>query len=386
MIRRKINIIYATNAIVPSSTANSIQVMKMCNSFATQGNRVTLLARPGKDKINKSKSIYEFYGVKDSFKIISFPFYHNNLKALIKFLPKNTYFILCVIYILFLKPNLIYGRSARILYLLTLMGKEVVYEAHNLPDTVEANNLLNSKKLKNIVVTSDKLKEKLKSKVKYAKIIVAHNGADNEFSFGENKEINWIGRQNVLQAGYMGHLYNGKGMEILAPLATVFPDIDFHVIGGLAKDIEYWKKKCLVNNVYFHGFVPHGELLPYYKKIEIFLAPYQKHVHIYGGKRADSDYMCSLKVFEYMAEGKAILASRTPVIEEVLKDGENALLCDPDNLDDWVKALKTLHEDNLLRKKLGENAKNTLEEKYTWDKRSAGILSEIFIETINNKK
>jgi len=375
MYKKNIRIIYASTAVIPSRTANSIQVMKMCSAFARQGNKVTLLACRSRDEIKEKKNIYEFYGVKDNFKIVRFPSYNYHKKAISKFLP-NIYTLLCGIYILFLKPDIVYGRFPQVLYLLTLLGKKVVYEAHKLSNEKKVNNLLKSKHLKTIVVISNKLKEKIKSKVKYAKIIVAHDGADMILDF-ENKEINWPGRKNILQIGYIGHLYKGKGMEIILLLASYFPDIDFHIIGGLFEDIEYWKKQYSGNNIYFHGFVPHGELLPYYKKLEVFLAPYKKRVFVNGGIADIAEYMSPLKLFEYMAAGKVIVSSRLPVLEEVLEDGINALLCDPDNLDEWIKAIKTLLEDEQLRKKLGENAKNTLEKKYTWEKRSIKILRKI---------
>ena len=166
-------------------------------------------------------------------------------------------------------------------------------------------------------------------------------------------------------------------MEIILPLASYFPDIDFHIIGGLIEDIEYWKQQYSGNNIYFHGFIPHGELLPYYKKLEVFLAPYKKYVSGYGGGPDIAEYMSPLKVFEYMAAGKVIVSSRLPVLEEVLEDGVNAILCDPNNLEDWVKAIKILLKDKQLRQQLGENAKKTLEKKYTWEKRSIRILRQI---------
>ncbi len=375
MSKKNIRIIYVSSAVIPSRTANSIQVMKMCSAFASLGNKVTLLACFSRDEIKEKKKIYEFYGVKDNFKIVRFPSYNYYEKSVIKFLP-NIYTLFCAVYVLFLKPDIIYGRFPQALYLLTLLGKKVIFEVHMLSNIKKVNDLLKSKKLKTVVVISNKLKEKIKPKVKYAKILVAHDGADSIPDF-ENQEINWPGRKNILQIGYIGHLYKGKGMEIILPLASYFPDIDFHIIGGLIEDIEYWKQQYSGNNIYFHGFIPHGELLPYYKKLEVFLAPYKKYVSGYGGGPDIAEYMSPLKVFEYMAAGKVIVSSRLPVLEEVLEDGVNAILCDPNNLEDWVKAIKILLKDKQLRQQLGENAKKTLEKKYTWEKRSIRILRQI---------
>ena len=50
-----------------------------------------------------------------------------------------------------------------------------------------------------------------------------------------------------------------------------------------------------------------------------------------GGGTNLADWISPLKMFEYMAQGKAIVASDLPMLREVLRNGENALLCDSDD-------------------------------------------------------
>lgn len=80
-----------------------------------------------------------------------------------------------------------------------------------------------------------------------------------------------------------------------------------------------------------------------------------------------------MKIFEYMAAGKPILASDLPVIREVLQDGQNALLAPPDNPKGWLAALERL-KDESLRKNLAEQAYNDLTGKYSWQKRAQVVL------------
>ena len=60
-------ILYISNSIIPSRTANSIHVMKMCQAFADNGHEVVLLAPDKKNKDKKKVDVYEYYGVKKNF-------------------------------------------------------------------------------------------------------------------------------------------------------------------------------------------------------------------------------------------------------------------------------------------------------------------------------
>ena len=63
------NIIYISGSKIPSKTANSIHVMKMCEAFANQGITVSLIAKDYRLNSENMSDIYEFYNVSDNFKI-----------------------------------------------------------------------------------------------------------------------------------------------------------------------------------------------------------------------------------------------------------------------------------------------------------------------------
>jgi glycosyltransferase involved in cell wall biosynthesis len=78
-----------------------------------------------------------------------------------------------------------------------------------------------------------------------------------------------------------------------------------------------------------------------------------------------------------MARGRPIVASRLPVLEEVLVDGSNALLVEPDHVDAWAHAIRRLLADGQLRDSLGGRARADLEERYSWDVRARTILAHL---------
>ena len=108
----------------------------------------------------------------------------------------------------------------------------------------------------------------------------------------------------------------------------IFKDIDFHIIGGLEKDIEIWKDKIKSKNVFFYGYVPHKEVSKYINSLDICLLPNQKVVLAHGAESGGiniSGYTSPLKLFEYMSHRKAIISSDLPVLREVLSN-KNSLI------------------------------------------------------------
>jgi glycosyltransferase involved in cell wall biosynthesis len=80
------------------------------------------------------------------------------------------------------------------------------------------------------------------------------------------------------------------------------------------------------------------------------------------------------KIFEYMAMGKAIVASRLGQIGEVLADQETALLVEPGNVGELTAAIVKLVDSNDLREKLGTKAREVAEREYTWKHNAQRVL------------
>ena len=128
-------------------------------------------------------------------------------------------------------------------------------------------------------------------------------------------------------------------------------------------------------NLHLHGFRPPAEVERYRIAFDILLAPYQRKVSVAGGGTTTTEkWMSPLKVFEYMAAGKAIICSDMPVLQEVLVDKQNALLCDPENIDSWEEALIILSQNENMRIQLGEAARNDFVRRYSWYSRAEKLL------------
>ena len=83
------------------------------------------------------------------------------------------------------------------------------------------------------------------------------------------------------------------------------------------------------------------------------------------------------KLFEYMAMGKAVVASGMDQMQEVLEQGRTALLVEPGNVLELEEALNKLVEDKELRCTLGINARKQVCEHYTWEIHTKKIIDKL---------
>ena len=367
-------ILYLSKSIIPSRSANSIHVMKMCQAFSVNGHEVVLLAPNIKNLYEKDVgNIFKFYGVKKKFHIKKL--WHPNTKVGAIF-----YLIHIFFYLIFnRKFDLVYGRFLHGCYLAALMKKNVVFETHEIlfekknHKLIIFNKLIKNKFFKKLVVISKSLKKiYLKKGYLNNKLIqVAHDGADEVKNF--NSKTKLLGPKKKLKIGYIGHLYKGRGIELIIECAKRMNDLTFHIVGGLDKDIQFWKssiKNFNLKNIFLYGFVSPSKTFRYRNSFDIVLAPYSKKVSVEGFGDT-SKYMSPIKIFEYMSHKKTIIASDLPVIKEVLNKN-NSLLVDCDNINLWISAIKKL-KNAKKRYKLSNQALIDFK-KFTWKNRANIII------------
>ncbi len=242
-------IIYISNSIIPSRIANSIHVMKMCQAFSKNGHEVILIAPNNKEQKEKNiENVYDFYNVDNCFKIKYLPSPKVKGRSLIysyqifKFLKKE-------------KANMVYGRFIHGCFISSLLGFNTFYESHgpiwenNLIGKLLFNKMIKNANLKKIITISQALKDmyiKQYTTLENIELIVAHDGADEVNSL-ENKIV--LKGKNKLNICYIGHLYPGRGIDVIIDLAKKILDIDFHIIGGNEKDIKYWRDKVQLHKL-----------------------------------------------------------------------------------------------------------------------------------------
>lgn len=368
---------------MPSREANSVHVMKMCQAFTQEGFEASLVVQwryfAG---LSGAATIWDYYGVQDPFPLFRIPrirgvrlLHHRWLSALYARL-KNF--------------DLAYARDLTAASLVARMGTPTIFEAHQpIPDrehdTREFRSLLQSSNLLHLVVITHALKrhylENYSEFLDEDRIVVAPDGVDLErFSTPRTPQEARaeLGRPSErFTVGYVGHLYPGRGIEIILQLARELPNVDFLIIGGNEKDISFHKHNTsnpMTENVKFMGFVPNGDLAKYLFACDVLLMPYQRRLTLKGGRGDTAKWTSPMKMFEYMAAERLILSSDLPVLREILND-ENAMLLPPEDTGAWRDAIKKAMNDDEWRTRLANRARKDVN-KYSWRNRVNVVLSE----------
>jgi glycosyltransferase involved in cell wall biosynthesis len=365
-------IIAIAGSTIPSDTANSIQVMKACSALAQLGHELTLIV-PETNVERLTFNVQRHYGIPNTFPIEWLTstnrrlFTWNSVRRALK-----------------LKPDLIYTWFPQSAVFGLLFGKPTIFEAHLQPTGRfgpawhRAFAALRGKK--RAACITDALRKTLDHdfgmRLRADEFVIAPNGVELE-RFASlpdparaRESLGLRAAPTVLCAG---HLYAGRGVDTFLALAEALPDAHFVWVGGRASDVEEWKRKAAhLSNVSFVGFVPNVELPRYLAAADVLLMPYARSILGSSGDASSASVASPMKMFEYMAAGRAILTSDLPVIREVLDDS-SAAFAPPEDAPAWIAALQSLLADPARRAALASTARRNVE-KYTWLARAEKIL------------
>lgn len=347
----------------------------MCHAFACNGHDVTLFvpnrSEAGVD-ISGFRSIYDYYGIDRNFrtKKVAHPYFKGK---------DIVYSLLSASELVRLRPDIAYGRYLANCWIAAEIGYPVIYEAHTLITPANGmghkvfQRLIDCSNLKKIVVISDALRKLYQNMYKLPSdmITVAHDAAGNT-----NKGVpwkKWPGRKNALQVGYAGSLYAGRGIELIGTLAEALGHCDFHLLGGQEDEIKAWRSVYQHSNLFLHGYVNPGMVPGWLQRCDVLLAPYQRKVSVAGdGKEDTVRFMSPLKIFEYMASGKAMVVSDLPVLREVL-DNTIAEMVPPEDVNAWIEAILKLRGKE-YRENMGRMAFERYQRNFTWRNRAKVVL------------
>ena len=133
-------------------------------------------------------------------------------------------------------------------------------------------------------------------------------------------------------------------------------------------------KFCAAGKVSLTGLLPHDQIPSYLDACDILVSP---HISLPGRRFFGSP----TKLFEYMAMGKAIVASNLDQLAQVLQHNRTAWLVEPGNTKELTSAITLLAEDPELRERLGRAARATAVEKHSWRQNAKSVLARIWADT-----
>jgi glycosyltransferase involved in cell wall biosynthesis len=376
-----------TNSRIPSTTANSIQAMKVTQALMQLGHDIRMFAPRETDSVSR-ELLAVHYGLR--------------LIPDLELLPSEKYFKR-LDFILHAQraakrfdADLIYTWLPQSAVLALWMNYPVVLEMHaDVAGRMGAwwlRQFWKARGHKVMTVTTSALRIALERSTKIQfkddALLIAPNGVELEKYEGlpnPSEARHQLNLPEGLTVGFTGHIYPGRGADLLFELAKQMPQANFLWVGGTPELVEYWRGKLTeakMTNVTMTGFVKHESIPLHQAAADVLLMPYSRSIEASSGQDI-AEVINPMKMFEYMAAGRAIISADLPSIREVLNEG-NAVFCEPDDigkrrpeaLEVWKAAIESLLGNGSRRRELGNQARKDVE-LLTWVKREERVLGKV---------
>jgi len=367
-----------TTSVVPSKSANSIQAMKVVHALKQSGQDVRLWVP--EFETSDWATLADVYGLATGFDVIWLPFFPR-LKLYdfcLRAVAAAAHWGADVVYTWALQAA-VFGR---------LHGKPTVMEFHDFPMGRNGPMLFgiySRFKGKRLTLCTTRalaegIEEHFNMRFSDAELQIAPNGTETK-SYADLPQPaearKQLGLKDGFTVGYSGHFYPGRGMELLTDIARLIPDVNFLWVGGSQEDIAPWQEELAaqsIHNVAITGFIPNSRLPFYQAAADVLVMPYGRKISGSSGGNI-ARVINPMKMFDYLASGRPIIASEIPVFHEILTE-DTAIFCEPDDAPDWAKVIKALRDNPKKCNQMGIRAKECAE-KYTWKNRARITLEKL---------
>ena len=382
---------YVINLRLPTEKAYGHQISKMCETFSDLDVEVSLFSP---ERVNNiTQSLTDFYQVKNNFKITTvkgFDFFKAR-----PYLGRWSFYLQGLVFarraakLITDKSTVIYSRNPEVICLFSRRGFKTVYECH---DWFGRNKILSLWFLKNVskIVTTNRFigQKFVEAQIPSGKVLVAPNGVSLEkfalkldqvealekLNLDSNVGVKLAGKKILLYTGSFRTMGVEKGIgDILEALTQISdPEIMFVAVGGNESDLNYYRNLAMELNL-------EDKVILLEKKTQEGLALWQQAASIllmpFPRKAHYEYFMTPLKMFEYMAAGRPIIASNLPSIKEILTE-DNAIFCEPGDPADLAQKISLVLTDKTLAQNMASQAREDVEN-YTWRKRAEKIMNFI---------
>jgi glycosyltransferase involved in cell wall biosynthesis len=389
--------LYFADIRFPLERANGIQTMETCHALAARGHEVRLVVKP--DTRNPPRDPFDFYGLP---RIPSLVIERAHVPAGAGILQR-------VGYMSFIFGRA-FGRSRADIIMTRDLGvaaallkiprgarAPLVYESHGyapdvaaaLPQLIATAQPATNAKLKRLAEREAQVWRNAEG------YVTITGGLADELRerFGRRERLAVVpdgvrtvsGEQDALPRdpviGYAGHLYAWKGVDVLLRAIARVPGASGLVVGGHEEEPDLHRVRKLASElgiadrVTFTGHVQPADVAGKLRQASILVLPNP-------ASALSTRFTSPLKLFEYMAARRPIVATDLPSIREVLHDGQNALLVPSDDAGSMAEAIRRLLEDDRLAARLARNAADAVQQ-YTWARR-AERLEALFSEVASS--
>ena len=403
-------ILYLADIRFPLERANGIQSMETCHALAARGHEVTLVVRP--DTHTPARDPYAFYG------LLRIPRLHIEIAPVNIKGPAPSR---RVGYLTFAvgramgrtRQDVIFTRDLGLASLLlripASLRAPVVYEAHGiaadvaaaLPGLLTGAPEASPAKLRRLarreahvwkgadgyVTITDGLKKELERRfASRNRIAVVPDGtsvANNPDPRPPTPDLRppafdkAPADKPMFTIGYAGHLYPWKGVDLVVEAVAAIEDSRGLIVGGHEKEPDLARVKAFAEQLHcasrvtFTGLIPPADVAGRLREADVLTLPNPVSA-------ISSTFTSPLKLFEYMASGRPIVASDLPSLREILRHEHNALLVEPGNPQALIAGIERIRNDAALGRRLADQARMDVAQ-FTWARR-AERLATLFAE------
>ena len=377
-------ILYFADIRFPLERANGIQTMETCHALAERGHTVHLVVKP--DTHSPARDPFVFYGLAPLKPLV---IERANAPAGAGILARIGYMSFAIGRAFgagradaIMTRDL--GVASALLQLPRAMRAPIVYESHGyapdvsaaLPDLVATASKPSESKLKRLAAREEYVWRHAEGYVTITRALAGE--LTRRFGARERLAVvpDGVGMPKLAPTplpttpvvGYSGHLYAWKGVDVLLRALALVPEARGLIVGGHDQEPDLARMKALSqelglgDRVTFTGLVEFSQVTAYLVRSMILVLPNP-------ASAISTHFTSPLKLFEYMAAGRAIVASDLPSIREVVKNNEEALLVEPGNPEAIAAAIKRLIGDRALAERLSRAASAAAVE-YTWQRRA----------------
>lgn len=375
-------LIYISHWRFPSEKAFSPFAMKTCEGFAREGMDVEMWIPRRRDPRHKNTNPFGYYGIRKNFIVRRFL-----VLDLMGMVPGHIGFLLLVatfnisvtLYMLMRrmgKVEVFYFHDIRDAFLPGAIARNSFFEIHDFYKTgIQWINRWRLSRAQGLIVTN---------RIKIAalgydfgvpsdRMLHQPNAVDVErFALFASKKEARAGLnlpENIVIALYAGHLYGWKGVDTLfAAHRCLDQGVVIYFNGGTDEDIERFRVKARTSgtkNVVIAGRRPYAETPLWLRSADVLVLP--------NTARDQASYADTspLKLFEYMASGRPIVASDLPSVRDIV-DERMVWFFEPDNPEALCAAIHESLADPEESEKRAARAREAAGN-FTWEKRSRAI-------------
>ncbi len=207
-------------------------------------------------------------------------------------------------------------------------------------------------------------------------IVVVENGFsvdifENKSDINKNIKLNY----GYIYICFVGHLLRWQGIKYLIKAAPdvikQFPNVRFLIVGDgpVKKELmELTEEFGVSNNFIFTGSVPHEQVPSYINASDLCVAPFII-------ERNSKSGLSPMKLYEYLACGKAIVASNIPGVNELLRNSGGGSTVTPENPKELANTIAILLRNDDLRKTMGDRGRAYVIENHSWTSVTKKLLA-----------